>query len=149
MSNRILSYRGLLVSGGQDTILLSTKKGEIGYRITKMQLMPWIYGGGSSEQESVVKVYKDFQSSISEIIDFSDNRLLGAGIVNNDDSGEDNATRDLIVFDYEIFNQDIYVTHVNQHADGAPCNYYLELEVIKLDESQAMVATLKDIRNNS
>jgi len=40
MSNRILCYRGLLACGGQETILLSTKKGEVGYRITKFQLMP-------------------------------------------------------------------------------------------------------------
>ena len=45
------------------------------------------------------------------------------------------------------FNQDIYVT--NKDANGSkPVNYYLELEVIKLSEDQAMVATLKDIRNN-
>jgi hypothetical protein len=52
------------------------------------------------------------------------------------------------MFDHEIFNQDIFVTH-NDNEGSLAINYYLELEVIKLDESQAMVATLKDIRNNS
>jgi len=37
MSNRILSYRGLLAEAGQDTILLTTKKGEVGYKIIKFQ----------------------------------------------------------------------------------------------------------------
>jgi len=41
MSNRILSYRGLLADGGEDTILLSTKKGEVGYRIIKFEMFPY------------------------------------------------------------------------------------------------------------
>jgi len=145
MSNRILSYRGLLADGGQDTILLSTKKGEKGYRITKFEMM----GGatGTYDHGFVMKIYKDEQSSVDALIDFSDNRLLGAGYTAN----HENIIYPLmqqIIFDQEIFNQDIYITCKDIEV-GQSCNYYLELEVIKLDESQAMVATLKDIRNNS
>ena len=46
----------------------------------------------------------------------------------------------------EIFNQDIYITHVDSDA-SAPINYYIELEQIKLDLNENTVATLKDIRN--
>jgi len=146
MSNRILSYKGLLADDGQDTILLSTKKGEVGYRITKYEIMPHNYGGANGEH--MVQIWKEEQSSIGGEIDFSDNRLLGAGVISNSTSGSTYPSLGTVIFGNEIVNQDIYITHVDKGGTAA-CNYYLELEVIKLDESQAMVATLKDIRNNS
>ena len=149
MSNKILSYRSLLAHGAQDTILLSTKKGEVGYRIVKFQLLTWVAGHSGSETESTVKIYKESQSTIDSVVDFSDNRLLGAGVLGYDADISIYPPTRIVTFDSEIFNQDIFVTHSNLHADVAPVNYYIELEVIKLDESQAMVATLKDIRNNS
>jgi len=146
MSNRILSYKGLMADGAQETILLSTQKGEVGYRITKLQLMP--ANPGSTDYEHILKIYKDEQSTVVEEIDFSDNRLLGAAYTEGNNSANYIGNPVTVIFDQEIFNQDIYITHFD--AKGAlACNYYLELEVMKLDESQAMVATLKDIRNNS
>jgi len=148
MSNRILSYRGLLADGGQDTILLSTKKGEVGYKITKFEIMSQEpYGGGSSEH--LVQIWSEEQTgAITGDVDFNDQTLLGSAIGNNSTSGYDNPNVTTIIFDSKIFNQDIYVTHHDGQAAQA-CNYHIELEMIKLDESQAMVATLKDIRNNS
>jgi hypothetical protein len=43
------------------------------------------------------------------------------------------------------FNQDIFITLGSQ--SGASCNYYIELEQVKLDLNENTVATLKDIRN--
>jgi len=51
-----------------------------------------------------------------------------------------------IIFDHEIFNQDIYVTHWSDSGADA-CNYYIELEQVKLSVDESTVATLKDIRN--
>jgi len=146
MSNRILSYRSLMADGDQETILLSTKKGEIGYRITKFEGMPNA-PGGTAIQESVFKIYTKEQSSVDGSIDFSDNRLLGSLYVKMDASDEAPSTLH-VIFDQIIFNQDIYITHKDV-STGESCNYYLELEMISLSEDQAMVATLKDIRNNS
>ena len=146
MSNRILSYRGLLASSAQETILLSTKKGEVGYRIIKFQLMP--EKPGTTDYEHIAKLWKDPQSTIDEAIDFSDNRLLGAAYTEGGAATNFIGNPLTVIFDQEIFNQDIYITQFDAKS-ALPCNYYLELEVIKLDESQAMVATLKDIRNNS
>jgi hypothetical protein len=146
MSNRILSYRGLLADGGQDTILLSTKKGEVGYRILKLEILTNLPGAGS-DYESCVKVFKDPQSSVTGVVDFSNNRLLGVAFMSGD-SASVTAVQETIIFDRELFNQDIYVTH-NESVGSQGMNYYMELEVIKLSEDQAMVATLKDIRNNS
>ena len=146
MSNRILSYGGLLADGGQNTILLSTKKGEVGYRITKFQLMPNIPGLASAEH--VIKVFKIEQTTVDGIVDFNDNTLLAAGYTNNYTDAMAYPLQQYTIFNKEIFNQDIYVTHKDV-ATGQACNYYIELEVIKLDESQAMVTTLQDIRNTS
>ena len=52
----------------------------------------------------------------------------------------------MIIFDNMTFNQDIYVTHEDT-VGSQPCNYYIELEQIKLDLTENTVATLKDIRN--
>ena len=143
MSNRILSYRSLMATSTQEEILLSTKKGEKGYRIIKFQLMPNNY---NVSDEYTIQVWKTDQStSIDNVQDFSDNRLLAAGYIATDSS--DITTDSTVIFDREIFNQDIFVTAKSQ--SGNTCNYYLELEVIMLNETEAMVTTLKDIRNNS
>ncbi|AXH79105.1 MAG: hypothetical protein [Circular genetic element sp.] len=145
MSNRILSYRNKIADGGQDTILLSTKKGEVGYRIKKFQAID--DEPGEVEVEMVVKVYSEPPTTVDNTVNFSDNTLLGVVLYANQ-GNQSVVSSETIIFDNSIFNQDIYVTAFSW--EGSPgCNYYLELEVIKLDESQAMVATLKDIRNNS
>jgi len=146
MSNRILSYRNLIENGGQDTILLSTKKGEVGYRITKFKIL---LGNPTSESsEAVVKIFSTNQTSITDKINFSDNELLGAGFWTNEAAAHQNPEDVTIIFDNVIFNQDIFITYIDSKTTTG-INYLLELEVIKLDESQAMVTTLKDIRNTS
>ena len=144
----IKTFRGLLAQDAIDTVTLHTNTGSTGYRIVKFQLMPYVFGGGSGELESVVKIYKSPQTTADEFIDFSDNTLLGAAIINNDASADQYPTVLATVFDNEIFNQDIYITHKNQHADAASVSYYFELEQVKLDLSENTVATLKDIRNS-
>jgi len=141
--SRIISFRGLLADGSQETINLHTITGTIGYRIVKFQLL-WENPGVQST-ESIVKIYKTDQTgSIDGVINFSDTRLLAAGFL----SGSLSATypEDLTVaFDNEIFNQDIYVTH-SEVAGSEAVNYYLELESVKLDTNETVMATLKDMR---
>ena len=142
--NRKLSYRGLLQPSAQDEILLSTKKGEVGYRITKFQIISNLPFQASDEH--IVQIWKKAPASGTGSIDFSNNRLLASGVINNDSAGYRYSTTDVIIFDRDIINQDIYITHKN--ADGtSACNYYIELDVIKLNEQEAMVATIMNIRN--
>jgi len=143
----IKTFRGLIADGGIDTIVLHTNDGSTGYRIVKFQLMPNDYGGGGGELESIVQIWKTSQTVASQLIDFSNNQLLGAGIINNDADADVNASAMSTIFDREIFNHDIYITHQNQHADAASVNWYIELEQVKLDINSNTVATLKDIRN--
>ena len=142
----IKTYRGMLDHGNQIKIPLATLDGSSGYRIVKFEIMTQEpYGAGSGEH--IMKIYKIPQTTANAEVDFSDNTLLGAAITNNSTSGYQYATVPSVIFDNEIFNQDIYVTHKNLHGDVAACNYYIELEQVKLDLNENTVATLKDIRN--
>jgi len=138
----IKTFRGLLADGGQNRIRLSTIKGKVGYKIVKLQIMP--YAPGASSYENIVKIYNLEQSSIDGIVDFTDSDLLGASFIEGNASNQyPDAIQ--VIFDNKIFNQDIYIT--NHDADtGAQVNYYLVLEVIPLDDKGAEYMTIKDLR---
>jgi len=141
----IKTFRGLIGDGGQDTIVLHTNDGSIGYKIVKFQLTHT--APGTINYESIMKIYKVSQAVAdrSGSIDFSDNTLLAAAYQNENATAQ-YPTSNIIIFDQEIFNQDIYITQID--VDGSSSmNYYIELEQVKLDLSESTVATLKDIRN--
>ena len=141
----IKTFRGIIADGAQDTIVLHTNDGSTGYRITKFELMTEQPGGLSVEH--LVKIMKVSGSTIDNNVDFSDNTLVGMGIF-QDDTGAENPVSMISIFDKEIFNQDIYLTHF-ENVGSASCNYYIELEQVKLDINSNTVATLKDMRNTA
>ncbi len=141
----IKSFRGKMANDSIETISLHTNNGSTGYRIVKMQLMPETIGNTNGEH--VVQVYSVPQTSASNSIDFDDNTLLAAGVVNNEGSVNRYPPNDAVVFDNMIFNQDIFVTHKHATGGSGDCNYYIELEQVKLSLDENTVATLKDIRN--
>jgi len=140
----IKTFRGLIASGAQDTIVLHTNDGSTGYRIVKFQCIQAEPGELSVEQ--TLKIYKVSQTTVDNTIDFSNQTLLAVGLWHKS-SGEAYNPSETIIFDTEIFNQDIYVTNSDVGGSAAAANYYIELEQIKLDLSENTVATLKDIRN--
>jgi hypothetical protein len=140
----IKTFRGLIVDGGQDTIVLHTQDGSTGYKIVKFQIMS--KAPFTNNDEHVLKVYKVNQTSIDGVVDLSDTTLIGVAIINNSSSGFSYPSVSTIIFDHEIVNQDIYVTHASD-AGSDPCNYYIELEQVKLDLNENTVATLKNLRN--
>jgi hypothetical protein len=141
----IKSFRGKIADGGIETISLHTNTGSVGYKIIKFQL--FAPDPGATTQESVVKIYKIPQTTATATVDFNDNTMLASAYY-KDNSSDANPTSFIVVFDNEIFNQDIYVT-CNDPGGGIneSMNYYIELEQIKLDLNENTVATLKDIRN--
>ena len=139
----IKSFRGKIADGAIDIISLHTNDGSIGYRIVKMQVMH--AEPGEQNAEHTIKVYSILQTTATNAIDFSDNTLLAAAHI-ADHSDIAYALDTIVVFDNMVFNQDIYVTHEDTRGTQ-PCNYYIELEQIKLDLNENTVATLKDIRN--
>jgi len=140
----IKSFRGNLGDGAQDHIRIKTNKGDIGYRIVKFQTTMETWGGATTE--SVMKIYKLKQSSIDAKVDFTDGDLLASNVFSYNTSGNYAGDASNIIFDNEIFNQDIYITNKNAGGSVDPVNYYLELEQIKLNENESTMATLQSMR---
>jgi len=141
--SKIKSFRGLIANEGIETITLHTNTGSTGYKIKKIQLYP--NKPGDEHYLSAVKIYTIPQTAADEITDFSDNTLLAAAFFQDNSDKAYPADLD-VVFDNMTFNQDIYITHKSK-SGTASINYYIELEVVKLDLNENTVATLKDIRN--
>ena len=140
----IKSFRGNIADGSVDTISLHTNTGAIGYRIKKFQIITTNPSAGS-DYASIVKIYKIPQTTVDGVVDFSDNTLMGVAW-SSGDSATPNNFLETVIFDYEVVNQDIYITH-SELVGTTGSNYYLELEQVKLDLNENTVATLKDIRN--
>jgi len=141
--SKIKSFRGLIANEGIETITLHTNTGSTGYKIKKIQLYP--NKPGDEHYLSAVKIYTIPQTVADEVTDFSDNTLLAAAFFQDNSDKAYPADLD-VVFDNITFNQDIHITH-KQKSGTASINFYIELEVVKLDLTENTVATLKDIRN--
>jgi len=142
--SKIKSFRGLIANEGIETITLHTNTGSTGYKIKKIQLYP--NKPGDEHYLSAVKIYTIPQTGTpDEVTDFSDPTLLAAAFFQDNSDKAYPADLD-VVFDNMTFNQDIYITHKSK-SGTASINYYIELEVVKLDLNENTVATLKDIRN--
>jgi hypothetical protein len=141
----IKTFRGMIANDTQDIIVLHTNDGSTGYRIVKFEIMN--EKPSSQDYEQVYKIYKVPQATNTNEIDLSDNTLLGVAF-DNGQGGTPGRFYESIIFDDEIFNQDIYITMIAASGGGTTNgNYYIELEQVKLDLNQNTVATLKDIRN--
>jgi len=140
----IKTFRGLIVDGGQDTIPLHTSDGSTGYRIVKFEIMS--NDPLANDTESVMKIFTIAGTAISGTIDFNDTTLVAAAFRSSPSVITENGYS-AIIFDQVVFNQDIFITHVDIHGSEA-CNYYIELEQIRLSDNENTVATLKDIRAN-
>jgi len=145
----IKTFRAKLADGEQDTIRLSTNDGLTGYKIKKFELMPT--APGVTSQESVMKLFTYEPATVTGTIDFDDVTLLGAAFLRSPASigtASGYTSAIITVFDNVTFNQDIFITH-DENSGSAACNYYLELEQVKLDLNEATVATLKDMRGSN
>ena len=147
----IKSFRGLITSGGQDTITLHTNDGSTGYRIVKFNIMPHV-PGDSADQEHIVMIWK-VKRTAAELADntttrpnFSNQVLLGTGVLVNDIGSSLNYDES-IIFDNETFNQDIFVNVSDANGGTKPCNYYIELEAMAITDIQSTQLTLKALRN--
>ena len=140
------TFRGSIANDTETTIVLHTNNGATGYRIVKFDIIN--EKPSSQDYEQVYKIYKTSQgTTITNEIDLSDNTLLGVAF-DNGQGGTPGRFYQSIIFDNEIFNQDIYVTMIAASGGGTTTgNFYIELEQTKLDLNENTVATLKDIRN--
>ena len=138
----IKTFRGLLADGGQDKIKLETVRGKVGYRIVKFEIIP--QNIGTADIENLVLVWRKEQATIPTSINFTNSDLLASGFYGTNTQGTDQNYA--IIFDNEIFNQDVFITNYD-HSSGPACNYYLELEVLTLSDDEAQAAILQSSRS--
>jgi len=128
-TGKMHSFKGLLADGAQERIRIQGATGEIAWRITKFQIMMKTPGTGGGT-ESIVKIYREEQTTVDGVIDFGNDELLGAAYI----SEQDNAQYPpgiVIVFDNALFSRNIWITH--NDIDGSHnINYYMELEEVKV-----------------
>ena len=141
----VKTYRGLLASGAQERIKLQTSAGKVGYRIVKFQIMP--DDPFTETVKLVVKIFKSTQSTIDDTVNFTDSDLLGVA-TSMETADLDQAGYGVIIFDREVFNQDIFITNFEATA-AESANYYLELEVIPLASDEAAITTVKAMRGSA
>ena len=142
----IKTFRGILADGEQNKIRLSTKKGKIGYKIIKFQCIPETVASGSNEGLIVISKVPG-TGTPPTTLDLSDGNVLGA-ILWLRDQGTVAITSKTIIFDQEVFNQDIFVNYEDAQGSSGRMNYYIELETFIQTDNQAAVSTLRDIRLN-
>ena len=130
--------------GEQDRIRLKTKTGKTGYKITKFQLLSTTPGAGNHEY--IGKITKTKDTNIGPVVDFTDADLLAVSYLTDNSSSAGNPPGDIIIFDNEKFNQDIFVNITDATLNTIPCNYYIELEEMSLSDLEATMLTLKNIR---
>jgi len=139
--HKVHSFRGLLGDGGQDEINLERQNVNLAYRIVKFQLMPYQMGVAV---DSMVKVFREEQTSINGIVDFTDTDLLAAG-------ANYNATYEIdhiVVFDNILFSRNIFITH-HESTGSSSVNYYIELEEVPVGAATLMQLKLATARKLS
>ena len=143
----IKTFRGILADGEEKKIRLSTKKGKVGYRISKFEIFPNTPGDASVD--NVVQVWKvpgqSQGSGGGATVDFSDANMLAVGYYSA--LTTDFSSVMITVFDNEIFNQDVFITQTDNDGSDS-INYLIHVEVTALTDNAAAVSTLRDIRLN-
>ena len=129
---KIKTFRGKLADGEQQKIHLSGGDSDKGYRINKLLLMTVQPGGNN--QEAVVKVYKTKETrgpTASATINFKEDTLMGAAVFSASANQKTDPEDFAVIFDKEVVNQDIYITHTD-NENAVEINYYMELEQVKM-----------------
>lgn len=140
--SKILSFRGQLDEGLEEKIHLATLNGKTGYKITKFQVMAKY--PGADNYESITKIYSKAQGSGSTTVDFTESDLLAVAF-QEDSSSHSYPVAEVIVFDNEVFNQDIYI-NTAATTGTIPVNYHIELETVALSATESTQLTLKNLR---
>jgi hypothetical protein len=147
--SKIKTFKGQLPIGEQKKLLLSTNDGLTGYKIKKFQLMPG--QPGSQMVELVGQIFlTDQTGSITTAVNFNDPDLLAVAYYEDNvaSGGVLEGLSNVVIFDNETFNQDIFVNITDATGGTNPANYYIELEQFKIDINTATYHTLKNIRSN-
>jgi hypothetical protein len=144
---QIKTFKGKLDMGLQEQIRLSTNDGLTGYRINKFQLMSSTPGTTGSVEYVGQIFLTDQSNNITNAVDFNDPDLLGVAFYQ--DRANASSNTETIILDKETFNQDIFINITDAEGGSIPCNYYIELEQMKLDLNASTYITIKNIRSRT
>jgi len=140
--HKVHSFRGLLGDGGQDEINLERQNVNLAYRIIKFEGIA--QKPASEDQESVIKIFKEEQTSLDAEIDFDNPDLLGV-VSFLELSGHASSGPTNVIFDNELFSRNIYVSHADG-STGASANYYIEIEEVPVGAATLMQLKLGTAR---
>jgi len=132
-TGKVHSFRGLMADGTQDKIRIEGATGEIAWRITKFNLFPY-QPGTTNHVEHTVQIWREKQATPSltaVTVNFADDELLAAAYLSDDVNIGSEPTSLIVTFDNALFVRNIYITHTDVNGTQ-PCNYYIELEEVKL-----------------
>jgi len=130
-TGKVHSFRGLLKDGEQEEINIEGSVGAIAWRITKFQIMPE-NPHNANVVNHVMKLLRNFPSSITATVNFGDAELLGVATYTEDPGVRDMAGYGIVIFDNDLFNRNIFITNKELHNNLAG-NYYIELEEVTVN----------------
>jgi len=149
-TGRVHSFRGQLSDGEQGKIRIQGPVGAIAWRVTKFSIIQKSPGAAGSDNESLVQIWREEQSDPTvTTIDFDGNELLGVAYATNNPTSEQNPMNVRIIFDNALFSRNIWVTYADVRGVSDPCNYYMELEEVKVSAAgmaQLAVASARSAR---
>jgi len=127
-TGKMHSFRGLLADAAQERIRIQGPVGSIAWRITKFQIIE--KSPLDTSARWCVKIFRESQSSIDTQIDFRNDELLAVGVWSGQASAHNYPEDMNVIFDNALFSRNI---HISAKAEaGSSCNYYIELEEVKL-----------------
>ena len=133
--HKVHTFKGMILTGGQDEINLEGQNVNVAYRILSFKIMgrdPLV-----DEGETVMKVYRESQSSINGQVDFTDPDLLAAALYTNRATARTYPINQVMLSDTTIFSRNVYVTMLDDSASTG-CSYILELEEVPVSASALM-----------
>ena len=142
-----ISYKGRIPTGEQVKIHLSTNDGLTGYKINKFNIMPKSPNAGDTALISKIFL-TDQSNNINADVDFNDTDMLATAVYEDHDNKAYSADN-VVIFDVETFNQDIFITMADSDGNTRPGNFYIELEKFKIDLNTSTYHTLKNIRSRT
>lgn len=141
-----ITYRGQLPIGQEAELKLSTNNGLTGYKIKQFKIISSTPGTANVELVAKLRLTKDL--NIGATVNFNDPSLIAVNYSRDGTTNERPFTEN-IIFEKEVFNQDIFINITDAGGATVPANYYLELEKMKLDLNASTVSTLKNIRQSA
>jgi len=132
-TGRVHSFKGILTNGAQRKIRIQGPVGAIAWRITKFQLMGKT--PGAVAREHVAKVTREELSSIDGVVNFDDDELLAVGIWLASDNILYGTVSHDVIFDNALFSRNIFVSQSDVSGGANSCNYYIELEEVKVSKA--------------